>query len=235
MTLSTFIVLYLRSICLAIASISSVAVTVFVSALWPNLIYSLVKIVRAGKQPEGRAPSPRHPAVWLGFFMSLAAAVCTSTVVAFLPPQQPVSPAASSMIIPSATAPQTNSTVTNPEEVRVLANNDFGTDTGLVVQQGDSVTFSASGTWCWGGLSDCSNANGTAGRPSGPQECCTTLKGEQFGKLLGRVGDWIFPIGEKATIIMWNSGELFLLMNDRVGTYGDNNGAISVQIMVSFK
>jgi PA-IL-like protein len=115
-------------------------------------------------------------------------------------------------------------------KIIVLANDPTGVSTGLKVQQGDMLTFSASGTWCWGGTTDCSSPDGTQGRPSGPEECCAVIQNEYFGKLIGRVGNWTFPIGSQATVTMKQGGDLLLLMNDRIGAYADNTGSITVEI-----
>ncbi len=112
----------------------------------------------------------------------------------------------------------------------VLANNATGTSTGLHVKQGDVLTFSASGRWCWGGTTDCSSPDGTLGRPSGIEECCAVIQDEFFGKLIGRIGDWVFPIGSQATVTIKQEGDLFLLMNDRIGAHTDNTGSIKVEI-----
>jgi hypothetical protein len=116
-------------------------------------------------------------------------------------------------------------------EVIVPAEAEFGIYTGIIVQAGDVISFSASDKWCWGTF--CSDANGTSGHPILPEECCTVIEGEPFGKLIGRIGDWVFPIGDNATVTMQIDGDLMLLMNDRIGSYGDNSGAINVKIVVN--
>jgi len=123
-----------------------------------------------------------------------------------------------------------------PVEVRlssaglsVPAQPEQGVDTGLIVASGEELSFHAWGEWCWGGGTDCSDPDGTPGRPT-PEEGPTTLDGEPFGKLIGRVGDWLFPIGSEAVVTMEQEGRLVLLMNDRVGYYGDNSGSVLVEV-----
>jgi TolB protein len=82
--METFSLLYLRTLCLVTAALASFVVAVFISALWPNFIYILIKAIR-GKNPEGRPPSPRHPAVWAGCLLSVIVATCSSTIAALLP------------------------------------------------------------------------------------------------------------------------------------------------------
>ncbi len=50
------------------------------------------------------------------------------------------------------------------------------TRTGIVVDEGDEVTFSATGSWCWGGgiPAECPSADGTPGRPA-PASCQCSL------------------------------------------------------------
>lgn len=102
---------------------------------------------------------------------------------------------------------------------------------------GDVLHFRATGTWC---RDDGSDPNGTTGRPSPEEEPATMLRTARFGMLLGRImrlknnelvaASDPFPIGKQQTVPMPADGELFLLMNDRKGTYGNNFGRITVTI-----
>src|SRR5262249_53565353 len=65
------------------------------------------------------------------------------------------------------------------------------------------------------------------GRPTA-SELPVVLSGYPFGKLIGRVGSWVFPVGKGAKLTAQQDGELRLLMNDRIGYYGDNSGALRV-------
>ncbi len=69
---------YLQFLCLCTASIASVAVAVFVSAVWPNFIYPITK--------KGRKPSKRHPLIWVGFWLSLVTAACSGAFAVLIPP-----------------------------------------------------------------------------------------------------------------------------------------------------
>jgi len=114
--------------------------------------------------------------------------------------------------------------------------------TGIQVQQGQTIQFQAFGTWCWGYPGSCPNADGTPGRP-GSEEHPSLLDGPgfYFGQLIGRVvsqttSSNYFLIGTSKTLIMPLSGQLFLVMNERVGLdfpnewYFDNSGSIQVKI-----
>ncbi len=102
-------------------------------------------------------------------------------------------------------------------------------ETGIFVRAGDRVAFSATGEWCWGGGEDCSDANGTFGRPF-PDELPVLAEGAEFGELVGQVGGQLFRIGQHDNLIMPANGELMLGMSDRMGYYGDNSGSISVEV-----
>lgn len=104
-----------------------------------------------------------------------------------------------------------------------------GTHTGFQVCAGQQLTFEATGNWCWGGVPDCSGPNGTPGRPQ-PGELPVTKPGSYFGALIGRVGGSVFHIGSIANVAAPASGELELLMNDNVNSYGDNSGQLQVNI-----
>lgn len=56
------------------------------------------------------------------------------------------------------------------------------------------------------------------------------LAGEPWGKLIGRVGNTVFPIGDDTTLIFPNSGFFYLTVNDYLGTYYDNAGEFTVLI-----
>lgn len=144
---------------------------------------------------------------------------------------------ASAIVLPPSSAAQIPAT-SNIQIVTVDGRTPTGTATGIHVNPGDTLEFRATGRWCWGDppggtwAPECSGPSGTPGRPSSPTaEGPTTVPGGQFGQLAGRVGGWSFLIGSSATVQMQASGQLFLLMNDRLGSYGDNSGSISVTII----
>lgn len=130
--------------------------------------------------------------------------------------------------------------------------NSIWTDTGLYVQQGDTVAIEAdtSSTWCSGGIksdgtASCGGPDGI--RPPSAHEHPTTLFDDSdIGLLIGRVGQYTpfavggssyngnivgSPSGELYVFPAPQSGELYLAMNDVVGTYGDNSGAIGVSVI----
>lgn len=105
------------------------------------------------------------------------------------------------------------------------------TRTGIVLAAGTVVSTQATGTWCWGGDSDCSDADGTSGRPNS-EEGEGLLPGANLGELIGQYDDSWFELGESANFVATAEGELSLRMNDLAGAYGDNSGSISVDVRV---
>lgn len=119
---------------------------------------------------------------------------------------------------------------TNPttDRAAVFAEDHDGLNTGVFVKQGDKVIFGVDGEWCWG-PNDCSDANGTPGRPlQGEPE--PILPNLPYGKLIGLVNNWYFPIGPGDTVVMQDDGEIILLMNDPELGYKDNHGQVNVNI-----
>ncbi|HVJ14941.1 MAG TPA: LecA/PA-IL family lectin, partial [Polyangiaceae bacterium] len=100
--------------------------------------------------------------------------------------------------------------------------------TGYQVCSGQMLNFSASGTWCSSDV-DCSGPEGISGRPY-PEEQPVTLSGANLGALVGKVGDSYFAIGFGGLVYAPASGTLELLMNDRIGYYGDNTGSLTVYV-----
>lgn len=144
------------------------------------------------------------------------------------PPAATESPAAPT---PATEVPAASLVPERTFSVEVEAISAAGVPAGLAVHRGDVIKFDAPGTWCFGVPLNCTNADGDPGRPA-PEECCAALQGGHFGELIGRVGNWLFPIGSHATVTVLQDGELLLLMNDRDGSYGDNGGSLTVQIGV---
>jgi len=182
------------------------------------------------------AENKASPQLWATITIAVAIIACLGTIISALIAKIPVSTTSASTQIPvmvvTVVVPQSTSAEMAQilSSIEVPANSPTGISTGLTVKQGDILTFSASGKWCWGGTTDCSSPDGTLGRPSGPEECCAVFENDLFGKLIGRVGNWTFPIGSQSTVTMEQDGELFLLMNDRIGTYDDNSSSIIVNI-----
>lgn len=100
-----------------------------------------------------------------------------------------------------------------------------GGATGIMVESGQAITFTATGTWTFDGVTT-TDANGGGGSSGSAR-----VPGAQYGTLIGRVGasgTW-FAIGALNTVNMPASGELYLACND-INSYGDNSGSITVDI-----
>ncbi len=123
---------------------------------------------------------------------------------------------------------------TSATVVRVPANAELGVSTGIKVSAGDILQFdSKNQKWVYGDYTPV-GTDGLVGRPN-KEELPVVVDGGLFGQLAGGVGNWKFLIGSDNTITMKTSGELYLFMNDRLGCYGDNTGAVDVKITCSRK
>lgn len=104
-----------------------------------------------------------------------------------------------------------------------------GGATGIMVTNGQLISFSASGTWRWSNGVPYHDADGEPGYTA----TLTTLPSAQVGALVGKVGaggSW-FLIGVSNSISMPATGELYLVMNDRDGVNRfDNSGSQTVTI-----
>ncbi len=104
-------------------------------------------------------------------------------------------------------------------------------DTGISVQSGDRVTIvQVDGMWTYWGPDTVFDANGDTiwGLQDG-----TVLSTTVIGALIGKIGEddsHVFPVGRWSTHTAQTDGPLYLAMND--GTYEDNAGLVTVQIMV---
>lgn len=104
------------------------------------------------------------------------------------------------------------------------------TPTKLYAAAGQTIQFTAKGTWCWGtGSSECSTADGTPGRPTSA-ELPVVVDGASFGTLSVRIGTQVVALGSSKTIKASGCGEIVLFMNDRPAFYGDNSGSLTVTI-----
>lgn len=102
--------------------------------------------------------------------------------------------------------------------------------TGVLVVAGERVTVSVAGTWCWGGGADCSDADGTPGRPVA-EELPVLVTGASFGTLAASIdGGLAFVVGSGPSLDVPATGELYLGMSDRIGSYGDNSGELVVTL-----
>jgi hypothetical protein len=109
--------------------------------------------------------------------------------------------------------------------VRVEANQPW-TDTGLVVQSGERITFSTNGTITFGKDMN----TGPDGDKNLPARASYPVRDMPVGGLIGRIGNGrAFAIGSTRTpITMPTGGRLFLAVND--DDIRDNSGGFDVQI-----
>ncbi len=113
-------------------------------------------------------------------------------------------------------------------------------DTGIKVQQGQSLNLSATGRVTWNANANSSNT--TAG-PDGVWYNATRLqKPEDFpmpearvASLLMRIGTVQYPVGAAATVEVRESGTIQLMINDRYNGLEDNAGELLVAIKPSAK
>lgn len=133
-----------------------------------------------------------------------------------------------------ASAQTTQKTVT----VAATAKPPLGVDTGISVDSGDTMSFNASGNWCLGSPPvdqgyDCGGPEGW--HIANAQETGALLPSVKLGTLIGTIGGsgQYFAIGSSSILTAQNSGELYLLINDRYNYYFDNGGSVTVNISVS--
>jgi hypothetical protein len=110
-------------------------------------------------------------------------------------------------------------------EVRVPANQPW-TDTGIVAPPGTPFLVKATGGR-WSNVGPPAlDANGFVGyRHPG-----TVLESANLASLIGRIGNDVFPLGSYEDHGFATQDTLFLGMNDVPSTYGDNQGAIDVDV-----
>jgi hypothetical protein len=106
----------------------------------------------------------------------------------------------------------------------------LGTDnpklTGINVASGDSITYSATGSWKASPIGGSSGPNG-----SGTAAGTRIEPPANVMLLIGKIGDGeYFSIGASSTSAANASGELQLLANDLPTAYGDNSGSVDVTI-----
>jgi hypothetical protein len=95
-------------------------------------------------------------------------------------------------------------------------------DTGIEVRRGQTVIIVTQGRWSHGGRPGMDAAGGER-RAEGALSSDAPL-----GALLGRIGEYVFPIGAGGTMTMRTSGTLHLSINDVPGEIGDNQGFVDV-------
>lgn len=125
------------------------------------------------------------------------------------------------------------------KKITVFANK-IWQDTGINVQQGQTLNVTASGSInTWGGnpIGDTPNPNGQTQNESCPStgnlpDCL--INGELYGTLIGKIGKngTPFRIGAENKIPVSTSGNLYLAVNDDEPYFDDNSGTYSVLITV---
>lgn len=86
--------------------------------------------------------------------------------------------------------------------------------------------------WCWGGWPDCSDGNGTPGRPNS-EELPVLFEGGQLGELYVAIGNQAYAAGNFLSIVAPVSGSLSFIMNDRLDHYFDNSGWLYVVVTIT--
>lgn len=119
----------------------------------------------------------------------------------------------------------------------VYATDYVGTDTGLAIAAGNVINLSAPGEWCWGPGTLCCSADGEP--YDAAHDGQHVIDTEGLGLLIGKIGTSGVPfaVGSSKTITASDSGNLILLMNDRIDSdyfyYGDNSGYLNVTVQVN--
>lgn len=117
----------------------------------------------------------------------------------------------------------------NPTTVSASATLDVpGNNSGIFVHAGDTINIIASGTW----NNDPIHSWGPDGDGGSPAPSGFVLPGAASYSLVGRIGTSgaFFEIGLGGSWTASQSGYLYLIMNDRIGTFGDNSGSLSVSV-----
>jgi hypothetical protein len=134
---------------------------------------------------------------------------------------RPANVAATSAIGSTGTTP---TTTTPPAGALLVPSQQQWTPTGLAVQRGEWITFTATGDVRIGGGNATAGAGGTESRAAD-----APLPNAPAGALVGRVGTGApFLIGTGTRIQMTAAGQLFLGVND--GHLPDNEGSFQVTI-----
>jgi hypothetical protein len=111
--------------------------------------------------------------------------------------------------------------------------------TGLAVKKGQKLTFECGGKWAVAPIEENERWPDTGpdghGRHPGEQvhrlgDSKKELPGVPFGALLGRIGHVVFAIGDQKEVLIPESGELYLVINDYPFYRHDNRGGISITI-----
>jgi len=143
-------------------------------------------------------------------------------------------PAAAASAAPAAPHPGTTVTVTVP------AGSPW-TDTYIHVDAGTYLNVRAWGTINVAGGNPAFENTPAGDGPSDPH--CIASDSTPYGgnwnatglpcwSLIGRIGTdgKPFEVGDKASILILRSGELYLGVNDQIGAFGDNSGAFTAKV-----
>jgi hypothetical protein len=133
--------------------------------------------------------------------------------------------------------PSTNPSTTTPREITVsVPGNSRGTDTGVELRSGDSITISATGNVTAGRRAGVVSPDGGRvgfGSIAGTYPVTTAGVGALIGYIRLANGQITqpFAIGSQRSFTAPADGRLFLLIND--DNYGDNSGNFDVRILTS--
>jgi hypothetical protein len=108
-------------------------------------------------------------------------------------------------------------------------------DTGIELEANTTIVIEViDGKWTgFKGSSPYNRGSGTGficGKAMSPSDCVEPLPMFSSDALIGRVGDQLFYIGQKVTLVTEQAGMLSLRMNDGEGTLYDNEGSLKVAI-----
>jgi hypothetical protein len=118
---------------------------------------------------------------------------------------------------------------------------DGWTPTSVALAPGDTLSITATGCICFGGLpcpgemetnpdgSYCWDPSQLPDYPPG-----FTCEDATHLSLVGKIGDFpCFTVGSAFSAVVPNAGQLFLAYNDRPGGFFDNSGSFSIDVSVS--
>jgi hypothetical protein len=101
--------------------------------------------------------------------------------------------------------------------------------TGVLVRPGETIRFQ----YMSGEIRDADSVirgPAGAGYTCGDSTCCEPVPDAPRAALIGRVGDHLFPIGDRSAIEAQEAGELQLRVNDCDSGLFDNSGSLQMKI-----
>ncbi len=106
-------------------------------------------------------------------------------------------------------------------------------NTGIHVRKGQTVDFTASGSWGESpGVTRTANGGQAGMFGSGYWGLQPIVPGAPWGSLVGKIGSQEFPIGTLGSVTADNGGILQLSINDGLGAFHDNHGSLTVKVRV---